>query len=374
VGEVVSALPACGTLVSQPAPHWIGEPDRDVSALVPCKNVIVNARNRATCPLTPQFFATWGLPFNYDLNAPQPQAWLRFLDDVWGDDPDCRSTVQEMFGLFLSGDLRHQKIFLMPGPTRSGKGTIARVLLGLLGRSNVAGPTLAGLATNFGLQSLLGKPLAIVGDARISNKTDQAIVVERLLSISGQDAVTVDRKGIEAITVTLPTRILIITNELPRLNDASGALANRFIVLRMTKSFLGREDHSLTDTLLSELPGILNWAIDGAERLAERGHFLQPESGMEALGELETLGSPVTAFLSDQFGIDGKRFVCDPAKTIRVDDLFTLWREWCEANGRDNPSNKQIFGRDLQAAFPGITVKQERANGNRIRIYSGVGS
>jgi hypothetical protein len=65
--------------------------------------------------------------------------------------------------------------------------TISRTLSRLMGgRRNVAGPTLASLGTNFGLSSLLGKPLAVISDARLGN-TPSHIVVERLLSITGED-------------------------------------------------------------------------------------------------------------------------------------------------------------------------------------------
>ena len=112
-------------------------------------------------------------------------------------------------------------------PRRSGKGTIARVLRSLLGPANVCGPTLASLAVNFGLWPLVGKSLAIVSDARLGGSTDSQVVVERLLSISGEDALTIDRKNLEPITVKLPTRLMIFSNELPRLGDSSGALAGQ---------------------------------------------------------------------------------------------------------------------------------------------------
>lgn len=97
-------------------------------------------------------------------------------------------------GYVLSGETRQQKIFMLVGPPRSGKGTIGRVLTGLLGAHNVAAPTLAGITQNFGLQGLIGKPLALISDARLSNKADGTVAVERLLSVSGEDAITVDRR------------------------------------------------------------------------------------------------------------------------------------------------------------------------------------
>ena len=93
-----------------------------------------------------------------------------------------RSTACGMFGYLLTSDTRLQKMFLIVGPKRSGKGTIARVLKALLGVANVAGPTLSGLGTNFGLAPLVGKPLAIISDARLSGRADQQVIAERLLA------------------------------------------------------------------------------------------------------------------------------------------------------------------------------------------------
>lgn len=79
-------------------------------------------------------------------------------------------------------------MFLIVGAKRGAKGTIGRVLAGLLGSPHVAAPTLASLSQNFGLQALIGKPLAIVSHARLSSRADSQVVVERLLSISVRTA------------------------------------------------------------------------------------------------------------------------------------------------------------------------------------------
>jgi phage/plasmid-associated DNA primase len=71
----------------------------------------------------------------------------------------------------------------------------------------------------------------------------------------------------------LAIRIFILSNELPKLTDASRALVGRFIILRLTESFFGREDPGLFQRLLPEMPGILNLAIDGWHRLRQRGLF-----------------------------------------------------------------------------------------------------
>ena len=72
---------------------------------------------------------------------------------------------------------------------------------------------------------------------------------------------------------------MLVSNELPKFPDQSGAMATRPLVFRFTESFLGREDKALDAKLEAELPGILLWAIEGWKRLRKRGHFLQPKPG-----------------------------------------------------------------------------------------------
>ena len=71
----------------------------------------------------------------------------------------------------------------------------------------------------------------------------------------------------QALTTNLYARFMLITNEVPRLADASGALASRMLILKLTRSFLGKEDRGLTGRLLAELPSILLWPR-GPEALA----------------------------------------------------------------------------------------------------------
>jgi putative DNA primase/helicase len=197
------------------------------------------------------------------------------------------------FGYVLWGRTDLHKILLLIGPTRVGKGVIARILAALVGRGNDAGPTLAGLATNFGLAPLVGKPLALVSDARLGGRNVHQ-VVERLLSISGEDLLTIDRKYREPWTGKLTARFLIISNELPNFGDASGAIARRFLVLTLTRSWLGREDPDLTTALLCELPGILRWSLDGLDVLTPQGRSTQPQSSADAMTALQDIGPIAT--------------------------------------------------------------------------------
>jgi putative DNA primase/helicase len=248
VGDVLDALAAVAhTAEAIDTPSWLdsvrdGPQDQSsyrATEIVACSDGLLHVGTRKLLELTPLFYNRVAVPFAYDATAPEPTRWLAFLDQLWPDDPESIGALQEFFGYVLSGRTDLHKILLLIGPTRSGKGTIARVLSALLGHGNVAGPTLASLGTNFGLSPLLGKPLAVVSDARLAGGNVHQ-VVELLLSISGEDLLTVDRKYKEPWSGKLPSRFLILSNELPRFGDAAGAIANRFVVLAMHESFLGK--------------------------------------------------------------------------------------------------------------------------------------
>ncbi|MBT2415734.1 NTP-binding protein [Streptomyces sp. ISL-12] len=367
IGNLLDALGAITLLPTDTdAPAWIddqGDTGQDHGPIVACENGLLRIRDRALLPHGPGFFNLVSVPFAYDPDATAP-TWERFLSQIWPDAPDAIAALQEWFGYVLSGRTDQQKILLMVGPSRSGKGTIARVLKMLVGKENLAGPTLAGLGTNFGLSTLVGKPLAVISDARLSGN-DNSQVVERLLTISGEDTIDIDRKYRQPWTGKLPTRLMILSNELPHFGDSSGVIARRFILLNMTVSWLGKEDPALTDKLIAEMPGIINWALDGLARLQATGRITEPVSSREAVTTMQDTASPTSAFLRE-------RCTTGPACSVPVDALWAVWRDWAEDNGV-RAGTKQVFGRNLLSVVPQLNRARPRdAYGRQVATYNGI--
>lgn len=369
VDNVVDAMRAVAHLPASAAvPGWLGDaaPAFDpLDMLADRTGRLVHLPTRQVLPPTPDFFTLNALEFAYDAAAPAPDAFLAFLRDLWGDDDETIGTLQEWMGLLLTPDTRFQKIAMLVGPKRSGKGTIGRLIRRLVGERNVCAPMLANLGEQFGRAVLVGRSVAIIADARLGGRTDAAVVAETLLSISGEDPQTVPRKFLPDWTGKLPTRFTVLTNELPRIEDSSGALASRFIVLPMQHSFIGREDHALLDRLLPELPGILNWALDGRDRLYARGRFHQPAAAAALLATFEDLGSPIGAYVRD-------RCVVGQGHEISAQRLYDDWKDWCRQSGREKPGTIQVFGRNLRAAFPWLGETFPRMGGGRVRHYQGI--
>jgi putative DNA primase/helicase len=314
----------------------------------------------------PGRFNLFSLPFDYDPAATAP-AWQAFMDQVLPDDGESQDFLAEWFGYVLSGRTDQQKMAALIGKKRSGKGTIARVLTALVGKENVSGLNLGLLGGTFGLEPFVGAALAVASDVRWHSR-NIGDAVQVLLEVTGEDHVTVHRKNKQAWKGRLGARFMLMSNDTPTFTDRSGALVDRMLYVSFRQSFYGREDAGLTDKLMHELPGILNWALDGLDRLNSRGRFTQPASGMAEAESTRRLADPIGAFIDDWCEIG-------PECTISLDHLFLKYQHWCEGEGRvRDTTTKEIFSRDLRSKVDGLTVDRLRVEGKRTRILKGITS
>lgn len=363
VDEVLDAIKsACFISESTASPSWLAPQtdDPDASELVVCRSMSLHLPTMRVIPATPRLFARSALGFDYDPDAPIPVRFFEFLDEVFGDDIQSKELLQEWFGYCLTQDTSLQKILLIVGPMRSGKGTLAKLMQAIVGLRNYANPPTQSLAGSFGMQPLIDKSLVVIADARF-RKEELTVITERLLTVSGEDEITIDRKHTSSVTTQLKARVVLMTNMMPHFDDASGAITSRLLPIQLTNSFYGSEDPALLSKLLAEMPGILNWAIEGRRRLRDRGRFVEPESGREMSTQMERMASPVAAFLQDRCEIGVS------LKTLCA-DLYSNWKQWCEQQGLEHGSSA-YFGRQLAAAKP--TIKRRRTTGN-VWVYKGV--
>ena len=337
------------------------------SHLIGVTNGLLDVRTGELLPHSPAHFTLGCSGFEYNPAAKCP-TWLEFIAQVYPDDPETVQLVQEWMGYCLTLDTRQQKMLLMVGPKRSGKGTIARVLRELVGSDVCASPTIEGIGSHFGMQALIDKKLAIVSDARVtSGSKNTQPAIENMLRISGEDSITLDRKHIGHWTGTMQARLMVMTNLLPGLFDEGGALASRFLIAEHRVSFFGKEDPALTDRLLGELPGILNWSLEGLRRLRERGYFIQPARAEEAMLRLEAISSPLKGFLR-------AKCVLDPHAWVEKDVLYASYQTWLhEEHEVGTPKSKNKFAEALYAASDHRIEESKRGpQGARVPGFSGV--
>lgn len=307
------------------------------------------------------------LAYDYRLEAACP-TWESFLLNTFEGDHERVALLQEWFGYNLVRSYAHHKIMLMIGKTRSGKGTIGRVLEELVGTENYSGGSLSALVRDEQLANLDGKLAYFVGDAERSVSGNiRSLVVEKLKTISGYDTLTFNRKYLKAKTARLPARITIAANEVPAMFDDSGALAGRLLILPFNKSFLGNEDLTLSDRLSNEIEGIAIWALHGLERLSRCGKFTEPAASELTREDINRQFSPLQEFVAD----------CVAAKEgslVLSGEMYDAYCNWATVNGEQHVANRHAFHTSVGGALPPCAQydRYTTDDGRRSRGWKGI--
>ena len=341
-------------------PCWLNGagpfPAREVIA---CRNKLVNVRTGETCDPTPDFFTFVASPFDYqpELGDAAPASLQAFMDSIWPDHPELQDLMQEIVGYLLLPVNRYQKMFLLMGASRGGKGTWVRLIQSLIGEGGFTTATAQSLCRPSGLSSFPAAGVAFLPDMRIGPKTDRDAVMERLLGITGGDALPIERKYKDPIPMILNTRLVVLSNEVPRWVDGYGALANRTIPIPFEVSFMGREDPDLDARLAADAAAIFNWALAGLRRLLDRDRFDVPQVCQDLLETVRAETGGVEAFIRD---------CCEivPGADTPTGEMYETYRAWAEAKGATT-RDKVWFARLMVGAARGRYARQESSTIDR---------
>jgi putative DNA primase/helicase len=369
VFQAFNSLTVAGEMDLPTMPGWINRVaiDWEPVETIALRNCLLNVRTSETRELTNRWFsrtrsnAEWHGP---DAACP---SWMQFVDSAFQGDLYSILLLQMWFGLCLTSDTSYQKILAMVGPPRSGKGTINRVLRAMIGDDSVVSLGLGDLGREFGLEKLIGTPVAVMPDVRFGARDNLSDAIERLLSISGEDEIRIARKYQSDWSGRLPTRLIMASNEMPRLPDAAAALPTRLLVLQFTESYVGREDGTLHDRLMAEMPGILAWAVQGYAELCKLGRFPDNTATVDAVEEAKEIGSPIHAFVNECLNV-----TYDESDGVELSALYHVYQAWCHEMGHKQATQltlrKQIL--DLN---PKLRIRRAGPkSGTRVRKIDGV--
>lgn len=339
-------------------------PGNDVSHLIVCQNGILDVHTGKCDAHNPDFFTTSILPYSFDPFARAP-AFQQFLNTTLEGDQERIALLQEWLGYMLVNSYSYQKAMLLIGAPRSGKGTIGRIIQALVGDEAYAGVTLEGLASDAVLETVLDKSVLFIGDAHSVSGVDRNRILDRFKSITGADAIPVNRKYKGAFNGRLPGRITLAANNIPAFADDSGAMANRLLILPFNISFLGREDITLEARLLTELPGICNWAIEGLQRLRTRGRFTEPMASVSERQEIMDQQAPLMAYVRECCELVGD-------SVTHTEQLYQFYKMWKTQEGGATMT-KTAFSRAFKSMLRGKVIKDVvSVNGIRANGFRGV--
>jgi putative DNA primase/helicase len=353
-------------------PEWFGpgRPDGDLREIIACRNGLVQMERRLLLPHTPRFWNPNVLDFDYDPKARAPR-FEQFLRELWPGDIEAQEAFKDMIGVCLTDITRYQKIFMLFGPRRGGRGTTGRLLRQLIGPSNYLGTNLKTFCGEFGMQDFPGKKVIVFSDARLDglSASQMMTITTNLLLMSGEDEMHINRKNKRFWTGILTGKGIIFSNELLRFQEETGALAGRMLVWEMKQSFWGREDPYLLEKLLAERSGILNLVLDALDRVRVNG-LRQHKTSAPAVERLEALVSDIIGFVNDRCELGGEH-------NETVDKLFGAWQSWCRRQDISHAWGKPQFSEKLRAAYPHLNegrprVKVEGAT-KRPTLLCGIG-
>lgn len=362
VQDTIGALRSLSIVTYQVPPFWIGDSLRAVdgayldardfiafrNGLMHLSSWLESPDNFYWLPPTPRYYSEHMLAFDFWPQAPEPTRWLQFLNELW-DDPTCHDLLHEWMGYCMTTYAHFQKMMMMLGKPRAGKGTIWWVMEQMVGGS-VASPDFESLLQPHGLAPLLGKQLALLPDAKSLPRKILSNVCTKLKAIIGQDPVLINPKNQPQITTRLPIKLTLQSNELIAIPDFSEAMQARQLFLRFDRSFIGQEDEHLKDKLLPELSGIANLALAGLRRLMERGRFTEPAASRELAKQIRHIGNPVAGYVESRCIIDDN--LATPTTT-----LFADWEKWADEMDAE-PMTPRKFGEHLLATVQSVRKTQ----------------
>jgi putative DNA primase/helicase len=329
----MEALPVTSTLVngvSEVLKNEIFREDHEFNLGHP---ETINARNGQIVPdgdgwrleqHCKEHYRTTQIPVEFDPSAKAPR-WSQFLVEIFQGDDDCAdkaAALMEMMGYTLMSHARHELFALMIGSGGNGKSVVLSVIEALCGSENVAGVQPSNFDRSFQRAHLDQKLANIVTEI----KQGEVIADAELKGIVSGEKSTVEHKFQDPFDMHPFATCWFGTNHMPHTRDFSDALFRRALILTFNRQFTDAEkDPLLKETLLAELPGILNMALAFYRRAATRG-FTKPASSIEAAHEWRLEADQVAMFVED----------CCVRKEGHKElsgDLFAKYQEWAGKNG-----------------------------------------
>ena len=283
-------------------------------------------------------FSIYVLNYNYDENA-GCEKFKSFLMDIFNGDEELIRVVQEMFGYtFCYGWSPIDCFYFLYSAGRSGKSVLCNILKFLHGEDRVSGVSLSGLEERFQIASIKDKVV------NISSENTKSKIMEsgRLKAITGRDTVVVEEKYKEPKSLQIHTKLIIVSNHFLNISDNSNGLWQRIKPIPFPNTYVPKPINGtirsnvkyqipdLEKTLLSEISGIFNWAIEGLCKLRENNYVFSESKTVNLFkNQLMVFNKPVDVFV--EYCVQGT----EEKHNIPSSDIHSSFKKWAVASEID---------------------------------------
>lgn len=329
------------------------------------KNGLLNIYTRELKPHTPSFVSLVQSPVEYDPEAKCP-IWLGCIK-AWMEGPELEKKsllLQQFSGYCLSSSMQYDKALFLVGDGGNGKSTFVDTISRVIGQDATSHIDLEGLYGQYGMKGLIGKRLNIIEE--VHGNYYQSNKLKKLIS---GEPVTIDIKYKDQFSFRPQTKFIFAVNIMPRVDDTSTATERRICSVLFRNNFRNNPNTALRSDaglLAGELPGILNWMLDGAKNLSESVGFVITQEQVAMLAEYRQENSSVEGFIAECVEVDEEA-------TINNRELYEEYKSYCIKDGRKF-KGAIVFTKEMRAYGQryGNFTFQERASGHGPSAFKGI--
>jgi len=277
----------------------------------------------------------------YDPEATCPN-FESFVEKALPDD-ELRSYVQRALGYSLLGNADQRALFVLYGPSGTGKSTILETLGEVFGTyaTTAQAGTFRAAKNDKGpsndLHELRGRRFVTTSETAENASFDEDL----LKRITGRDKVRSRALYQESQEWTPECTIWMATNNPPRLNSDDDAIWRRLKLIPMLTVFRGEGEvfDYARRVLVPEAAGILNWLLAGLRQFQEHG-LGEPETLRIQAEEQRTASDSVARFIGDKLS---DASLVEGDGTIKATELFSSYADWCRQVGEKSLGSRRFM-------------------------------
>lgn len=285
--------------------------------------------------------------------------WTKFLDQIFNHDEEMIHFIQKAVGYSLTGSVEEQVMFILLGNGRNGKSVFINTLNSMFGSyaktMNVSSVMIRNNSggANSDIARLEGARLVISSEANEGSRLDESLIKQ----ITGGDTVVARYQYGSEFEFNPKFKLWMATNHKPLIRGTDDGIWRRIILIPF-KVQIPKEkvDKKLESKLKRELPGILNWAVQGAIDWQTEGLNL-PQSVADATNGYRKEMDIIELFVSDNCEV-GSDYQAPAAQ------LYQLYKTWASTNN-EYVMSKNKFGEEMKKKFE----KKHKKIGN---VYLGL--
>lgn len=341
--------------------------------IIPLENGLFNLKTHELFDFSPDYIFTNKLPIKYDKNATYEQFENFFYEILKNPETDIKA-IQEWFGYCFVKNYKFNYATMFIGSGRNGKGVTLTLIEALLGPKNTSSLTLQRLESDrFSISELYNKYANISGDLSKTALKETGYFKQ----LTGQDAITVDRKFLSQLTFHNYAKMMFATNDLPYSYDDTDGFYDRWLIFEFPYKFVKivenqtyqkQRDDGLKEKLTrpKSLSGLFNWSLIGLKRLLSNGGFSVNTTTNQNRKKWKRQASSFNAFFDDHCEIDFSTY-----ETLEV--LKLNYQKYCEIHKLKFESNK-IMKSILEQNGCEYTVKRENFGDTSYttRVWQGI--